>query len=163
MGIQYDDLAHGPFNFRDGLEFFEDIKLWADAYERRVMVPNKWNHKLAEETAAMLMADVPGLLRPHAKHLIVTLMDERLRRAMMYVLMLRGSVASLSEAANESRYDDPPAIYPRLLSFILKTRQLFLRYLMLPRPYALRYCLVADNPDPKTGRYYTNYYDNEPW
>jgi hypothetical protein len=39
MDIRFDDLAHGPNNFRDGLEFFEDIKEWAEAYEKSYMVP----------------------------------------------------------------------------------------------------------------------------
>jgi hypothetical protein len=57
MGIDYEPLRHGPSSFKDGLEFFEDIKEWADQYEREHMVPNKWNHQLAEETSAILLTN----------------------------------------------------------------------------------------------------------
>jgi len=43
MGIHYGDLAHGPNDFKDGLEFFEDIKEWADAYEKSYMVPVRYS------------------------------------------------------------------------------------------------------------------------
>lgn len=83
MGIHFDDLAHGPNNFKDGLEFFEDLKEWSDAYEKKCMVPNEWSHKLAEETARLLMADVPAFMRSSTKHVVTSLMDDRLRRAML--------------------------------------------------------------------------------
>ena len=88
MGIDYKGLAHGPNNFRDGLEFFEDIRAWATTYEQEHMVPNKWNHQLAEETSRILMADVPDILKPVAKQVVLTMMDDRLRRAMMCVAAL---------------------------------------------------------------------------
>lgn len=83
MRIDFTPLAHGPSNFKDGLEFFEDLRLWADGYEQRAMVPNDWNHKLAEETIAILLSNVPKFLRPYGKWAVVTLMDDRLRKAMM--------------------------------------------------------------------------------
>jgi hypothetical protein len=43
MGIQYDDLAHGPSDFKDGLEFFEDLREWADVYEKSYMVPVRYS------------------------------------------------------------------------------------------------------------------------
>lgn len=59
-------------------------------------------------------------------------------------------------------YDDPPALYPRLVSIALGLRKCVLRTLIPPRPYALRYSTLTD-PDPKTGRYYKTVYESEPW
>ncbi|KAF1840707.1 uncharacterized protein K460DRAFT_380504 [Cucurbitaria berberidis CBS 394.84] len=143
MGINYSELRHGPSNFKDGLEFFEDIKEWADEYERRFMVPNAYNHQLAEETTRILLANIPGPFKPFGKNMVAALMDERLRRAMLY--------------------DDPPTIYFKTIKFTFAVRKLFLQYLILPRPYALRYDPLSEHPDPKTGRYHTNEYDSEPW
>ena len=143
MGIDYSGLRHGPSNFKDGYEFFEDIKKWADEYERRCMVPNKFNHQLAEETTRILLVNVPGPMKRFGKVLVTALMDERLRKAMLY--------------------DKPPAIYLKTIKFIFGVRKLFLKYLIPPRPYALRYNPVSEHPDPKTGRYHMNEYDSEPW
>lgn len=143
MGIDYSKLRHGPGSFKDGLEFFEDVREWANEYERRCMVPDKYNHQLAEETTRILLANVPGPLRPFGKNVVAALMDDRLRRAMMY--------------------DDPPAIYPKTIRFVIDLRRFLLKYLIPPRPYALRIIPTSEYPDPNTGRYYMNFYDNEPW
>jgi hypothetical protein len=143
MSIDFSALEHGPNSFKDGLEFFEDIKNWADQYERRYMVPNKWNHQLAEETSRILLSNVPGLMKPVAKNFVKALMDDRLRKAMMY--------------------DDPSSIYPMLVNGIFGIRKILMTYLFLPRPYALRHNPLSESPDPKTGRYFTNEYDGQPW
>jgi hypothetical protein len=143
MGISFSSLTHGPCNFKDGLQFVEDLKVWSDEYEEKTMVPNEWNHKLAEETIAILLCNVPEFMKPAGKQIVISLMDNRLRKAMMYL--------------------DPPPMYPRLTSFTLTIRKLVLRYLILPRPYILRYRTLSDDPHPKTGRYFMTTYEAEPW
>lgn len=143
MGIDYSPLTHGPSNFKDGVEFCEDVKEWSNDYESRYMVPNKYNHQLAEETTRILLADVPGPLKRFGKTIVTALMDDRLRCAMMY--------------------EAPPAIYLKTIKFIFGVRKVFLKYLIPPRPYALRYNPISEQPDPITGRYYMSEYDNEPW
>jgi hypothetical protein len=143
MGIDYTDLRHGPNSFKDGLEFFEDINEWSDEYESQHMVPNQYNYQLAEETTRILLANVPELLKPFGKKIVTALMDERLRLAMLY--------------------DKPSTIYPTIVNAILGVRKFFLKFLILPRPYALRSRGVSEQADPKTGRYHMKYYDMEPW
>lgn len=143
MGIDFSILPHGPNAFRDGLEFFEELKEWADGYEEKCMVPDKYNHQLAEETTRILLANAPDALKPVGQKVVTTLMDARLRSAMLY--------------------DDPPAIYFTIINAVFGIRKFFSRYLMLPRPYTLRVQNLTDEPDPKTGRYYMTEYQNEPW
>jgi hypothetical protein len=143
MGIDFSPLKHGPSSFTDGLEFFEDIKEWADEYDSQYMVPNAWNHQLAEETSAILLTDVPGPMKSTAKEFVKALMDDRLRKAMMY--------------------EDPSPIYLRLIKYIFGARKFLMTYLFPPRPYALRYDPLSEKPDPTTGRYFTNEYENQPW
>jgi hypothetical protein len=143
MAIDFSALKHGPSSFTDGLEFFEDIKEWAGQYERKYMVPNKWNHQLAEETSAILLTDVPASAKPVAKEFVKALMDDRLRKSMMY--------------------EDPLPIYHSLIKYIFGARRIFMTYLAPPRPRFLRYHPVSEKPDPKTGRYFINEYDNQPW
>ncbi|KAF2182243.1 hypothetical protein K469DRAFT_637108 [Zopfia rhizophila CBS 207.26] len=143
MGISFAGLKHGPSDFVDGLQFVEDLRHWAEDYEKRTMVPNGWNHKLAEETIAILLCNAPHFLKPYGKQAVITLMDGRLRRAMMY--------------------PDPPSQYLPLVSFALHARKLFIRHLLPPRPYFMRFRTVSDGPDPKTGRYHQTIYEAEPW
>ncbi|KAH5077135.1 hypothetical protein HBI73_177100 [Parastagonospora nodorum] len=143
MGIDFSSLRHGPDSFRDGLEFFEDIKQWAEDYEIQYMVPNKWNHQLAEETSAILLTDVPKPMKPMAKNFVKVLMDDRLRKSMMY--------------------DDPPPVYAYIIQTIFAVRKFVTIWLMPPRPYALRYDPVSPKPDPNTGRYHMSDYDGQPW
>ncbi|KAH7085848.1 hypothetical protein BKA63DRAFT_529405 [Paraphoma chrysanthemicola] len=143
MGIDYSVLKHGPSSFQDGIEFFEDVQEWAEAYEEKYMVPNKWNHQLAEETSAILLTDVPRPMKATAKNFVNAMMTDRLRKAMMY--------------------EDPPAIYPKLITAIFGARKVLMTYLSPPRPWALRFSPLSDKPDPKTGRYFMSEYDNQPW
>ncbi|CAI6246906.1 unnamed protein product [Periconia digitata] len=142
MGIDFGDLAHGPNSFQDGYEFFEDIKQWSEGYEKKCMVPNGDNHKLAEETTRILLADIPNIAFPYAKPFVAVLMDDRLREAMLY--------------------DKPPAVYARILFSLLKVRKFLVRNFALPRPYCLRYSVMTDDPD-SNGRYYRTKYASEPW
>ncbi|KAL1604661.1 hypothetical protein SLS59_003856 [Nothophoma quercina] len=143
MGIDYSVLRCGPHSFKDGLEFFEDIKEWANDYETEYMVPNKYNHQLAEETIRILLANVPDTLKPYGQDVVTALMDDRLRHAMLY--------------------NDPPPMYLKIVKFIFGVRKFVSRNLLPPRPYALRIRPVTDEPDPKTGRYFMTEYESEPW
>ena len=142
MGINFKDLAHGPNNFRDGYEFFFDVKEWAEQYEEEKMVEDDYNHKLAEETAALLLADAPAFLNGPGKQVIYSLMEKRLRVAM--------------------KYPDPKPSYAFLTISALKLRRFVLSWLMPPRPHFLRHREITD-PDPKTGRCYRTEYANQPW
>jgi hypothetical protein len=136
-------MAHGPDNFRDGFEFVEDLRTWADAYEKRTMVPDDFNHKLAEETIAILLCNTPGPLKPAGRQIVIALMDERLRRSMIY--------------------DDPSPFYSYLIFSALKFRKFLLSWFIPPRPYSMRFNSLSEDPDPKTGRYYQTVYQSEPW
>jgi hypothetical protein len=142
MGIDFKDLRHGPHAFKDGLEFFEDVKEWADKYEEAKMVPDQYNHQLAEETTRILLANAPEALKPYGQNVVTALMDDRLRRAMLY--------------------EDPSPVYPKIVRAIFGSRKFVLRNLLPPRPWALRVRPVTDDPD-ADGRYFMTEYENEPW
>ena len=83
MGISFAPLDPGSSGFRDGLQFTEKLRVWSKDYERKSMVPDKWNNKLADETVAILVYNLPEWLKGLARKVVATLMDERLRKAMM--------------------------------------------------------------------------------
>lgn len=142
MSIDFSDLCHGPHAFKDGLEFFEDVKEWAGKYEEEKMVPDKFNHQLAEETTRILLADVPDALKLYGRNVVTALMDDRLRRAMLYA--------------------DPPPMYLNIVKGIFGFRKFVSRNLLPPRPWALRVRPITDDPD-SHGRFFVTEYESEPW
>jgi len=81
MQISYHPLARQ--NWADGLEFYEDIKTWAENYEQSDMVPGASNKKICDELVPLLLHWVPGIARPFAEHIIGTIMGSHLRKAMV--------------------------------------------------------------------------------
>ena len=88
MGIQYSKLESAQEGWKDGLQWLNELSKWSDEYEERSMVPNKNNHKTAEQTMAILLYSLPAFMKPYGKKIVLALMDERLRSAMMYVEFL---------------------------------------------------------------------------
>lgn len=83
MGINYKgELAHSEWD--DGLDFYHDICDWADKYEEKYMVPAQTNKQTADELVPLLLFYVPRKFKPAAANMVGVLMDNRLRRAMMY-------------------------------------------------------------------------------
>jgi hypothetical protein len=142
MQIDYSPLPSGKTGFRDGLHFYDELQAWKDAYEVEKMVPDPKNHQTANETTKLLLLSVPAWAKGVGFNAVKTVMDPRLRRAMMY--------------------DDPPAIYPMLVNGFFTFRKLALRYLALPRPKFLRSRHVRDEPD-AAGRRTLTQYDNFPY
>lgn len=83
MGIDYKGLRQTKW--KDGLEFYEDIKIWAENYENKYMVPAETNKKTADELVPVLLFYVPRIFRPAAANIVGVLMGDLLRKAMMYV------------------------------------------------------------------------------
>lgn len=142
MQIDYSPLPSGKTGFRDGLQFYDELETWKDAYEAEKMVPHVKNHQTANETTKLLLLSLPGWAKGAGFNAIKTVMDDRLRKAMMY--------------------DDPPALYPKLINAVLTLRKYFLRYLALPRPEFSRVRQVRDQPDAQ-GRRTLRLYDNFPY
>jgi hypothetical protein len=143
MGIDYHPLSRYEEGWQDGIEFYNDLKRWADAYEEKCMVPAKSNNIVAGETVALLLTWTPNMAREAGLKVICAIMPDHLRAAMMFAT--------------------PPSLYFSLVNAILSTRSFVLRYLWLPRPDFLKIRMVVDDPDSKTGRLYTKDYLAHPF
>lgn len=75
-------------SWKDGIEFYEDIKEWAEQYETEHMVPAATNKKTADELVPLLLFYIPGFLHPLSRQAVGVLMGGRLRHAMMWVVLL---------------------------------------------------------------------------
>jgi hypothetical protein len=164
MKIDCSPLRHGPSSFRDGVEFFQDMRAWAEDYEKKTMVPDKNNHQTANETTNILLFNMPKSIHSFGKKVIACMMDERLRTAMMYACVPHPQ-APCNDTNAPSRYPAPPAILPPIIHSILSFRRFLLTYLIPPRPHFMPYKTLSDDADPKTGRYHQRdgFYDFEPW
>lgn len=90
MGIGYSKLrgrGKGGQGWSDGLQWLNELKEWSLEYEKRFMVPDKNNHRTAEQTVAILLYSIPGFAKPFGRKIVSALMDDRLRAAMMYVFV----------------------------------------------------------------------------
>lgn len=142
MGIEYGGrLARSEW--ADGLEFYADIKNWAEAYEVQYMVPAASNKTTADELVPLLLFYVPRAFKAAASHVVGVLMGIRLRAAMSF--------------------PTPPRFYFNLAYVVFEARRFYLRYLSLPRPEFMRIRGTSDEPDPKTGRFYLNKYLAHPF
>ena len=84
MGIDYNGrLTHNEW--RDGLQFYEEIKAWAQDYEIQYMKPAISNKQTADELVPLLLFYVPKQFKKAASNLVGVLMGDRLRKAMMCV------------------------------------------------------------------------------
>lgn len=86
MEIPYGALNSSKLGWRDGLHWLEELEEWSLAYEKEHMVPAAVNAKLASSTLDIALFNVPFKLRGVGRKLAATLLESRLRRAMVYVL-----------------------------------------------------------------------------
>ena len=130
--------------FIDGLHWLDELAVWAEGYEQRAMIPHPDNHTTAEQTATLLLWNVPVALKPLGKSIVSALMDIRLRKAMIY--------------------PTPSPFLLKLVPTLLKTRAFFLRHLALPRPSFLAVHNPSRRPtSPNSNRYTLSTYDNAPY
>lgn len=141
MNISFDVLPSAKAGWRDGLHWLEEVEAWSVAYEKRYMVPGITNKKTADNTTNILLWAIPKWLRGFGLQVVSSLMDDRLRKSMMYA--------------------PSTPIVQQSLEGILALRKYIMRYLALPRPGFLEVKLISD-PD-EQGRIHKLVYDAEPW
>jgi hypothetical protein len=137
MWLIWREIGH-QMHIQDIPETYEEMRAWADSYEKRVMIPNEMNHQLGETTIAILIYYTPSFIKPFAKKLIIGLMDDNLRNAMMYPVQ-------------------PTYIY-RFINGFFMIRRFLSRNFFLPRWKPVKY--VQDKPN-KWGRYNVNWAASE--
>ncbi|KAJ6143810.1 hypothetical protein N7471_003263 [Penicillium samsonianum] len=142
LDISYEKLPSGKTGFRDGIQWLEEIDAWGEEYEAKFMVPDVKNREMADQTTAVLVYMLPEMLHPVGLQVVSFMMDDRLRKAMLY--------------------EPPSAFCTALLSTILTARRLFLRYLSLPRPYFLISTSIVEEPD-QNGRFFLKQWEAAPY
>ncbi|KND88003.1 hypothetical protein TOPH_07382, partial [Tolypocladium ophioglossoides CBS 100239] len=131
MGIDYAEQL-GKNEWNDSIEFMEDLTRWGCKYEDSYMLPLLEVRHLGTVLMDLLLSAYPKTMRPLGYQMLLVLFD----------------------------FPKPGVAILALTYVLLLSRQIFVRYLALPRFYPMRY--VAD-PDPKTGRMHHTHYLREPW
>lgn len=85
LGISYEDLPSGKTGFKDGIQWLEEIDAWSEVYEQKYMVPDQKNRDTADQTTDVLLYMLPKALHPLGLQFVSFMMDDRLRKAMLYV------------------------------------------------------------------------------
>ncbi|KAI7780522.1 hypothetical protein LA080_015923 [Diaporthe eres] len=115
-------------NWKDGIEFVDDITAWAKSYELRDMKPHASNRILADALVGMLLPFIPAA--DFALQIMAVLMNDRVREAFMY---------------------PEPGISACLVTYAaLNLHRFFLRYFCLPRLRPIIF--FSEEADPHTGR-----------
>lgn len=147
--------------WEDGLEFYEDLKEWAQNYEAKKMVPVASNKQTADELVPLLLHYIPRPLVPFSRQVVGVLMGERLRWAMRYIFVLLNFPRSYDTDVYYTSSFPEPTILAHAVTFLtLYSRRFVLRYLTLPRFFPVS---EFTDKDPKTGRYYHNTYLVHPY
>ncbi|KIM94580.1 hypothetical protein OIDMADRAFT_45571 [Oidiodendron maius Zn] len=90
MGISYVQLRRSEAGWENGLDFYDDIKKWAENYEMGHMVPAATNKKTADELGVNSLHETVESLKPFkfiAANTIGVLMGSRLRISMIRYLV----------------------------------------------------------------------------
>ncbi|PGH11082.1 hypothetical protein AJ80_07270 [Polytolypa hystricis UAMH7299] len=142
MEISYEKLPSGKKGFKDGLQWLEEITEWSLAYETKAMVPDITNKETADQTVRVLLWDIPRLMRPLARNMVLFAMDERLRTAMMYPAVGK--------------------IYSFIFSSIFSIRKFLLRHFFLPRPFFMPYSRIDKEPSAEA-RHFISVWEGAPF
>lgn len=113
---------------------YDDMVKFKEDFEAKYMIYSKSNPAATEGSIRLFLSPVPPFLQPFARKIIYSLLDDHFRIAM--------------------DYPKQPTWLVFLIKFLLKTRALFIRYLMLPR--AIPIARVPDKPILMTGNKYPN-------
>ncbi|KAJ5247200.1 hypothetical protein N7468_002183 [Penicillium chermesinum] len=142
LGISFEELPSGKTGFKDGIQWLEEVDAWSEVYEQKYMVPDQKNRETADQTTDVLLYMLPKALHPLGLQFVSFMMDDRLRKAMLY---------------------EPPSPFAAaVFDGLFKVRKFVLRYLMLPRPYFLRLISITPEPD-ANDRYFLTSWEAAPY
>ncbi|EGD90585.1 hypothetical protein H112_02052 [Trichophyton rubrum D6] len=142
MEIDYSQLPSSKSGWKDGLHWLEEVTGWGDQYEEKNMIPCASNQLVALSAIGIILYIVPDFLKPTAKKMIFSLLEDRMIKALM--------LPESSELCKVS------------VKTILNARRYIVRYFFPPRPSCMRFQPLSAKAD-KDGRYYLQTYDSKPF
>ncbi|RAH86629.1 hypothetical protein BO86DRAFT_432021 [Aspergillus japonicus CBS 114.51] len=141
MRIPFEPLASSHEGWRDGLHFAMELRDWTIRYEEEVAQPVSTNDQYVRVYVDAAMAGLPGFVTLTVRKMLATDLDEVMRTSLCL--------------------EKPGPILLFVLACIRETRKSFLRYVSLPRFFAVK--PVHEATDPKTNLYHFNRQTLQPW
>ncbi|KAG8665598.1 hypothetical protein FPOAC2_10675 [Fusarium poae] len=139
MDIDYKTILNKT-EWTDGIEFLEDVSLFASDYEDKYLRPTKEVQKLGDVLMEMLLDSYPKFAAPVGYPAACVMMGPRLRRAFGF---------------------PEPGLGITVLTYsLLLVRKLAVRFFCLPRASGVEF---LSQPDEQTGRITTRHYMKEPY
>lgn len=83
LEIPYKELESYSSGWKDALQWLDELKEWSRVYEARHMIPDVSNKRLADATIDLLLWKLPKRLHGMGRNVAATVLEERLRAAMM--------------------------------------------------------------------------------
>lgn len=83
LQVPYNVLDSYSSGWSDGLHWLNELREWSSVYEKRYMVPAVSSKRLADATIDLLLWKLPKRLRGRGRNVAATLLEDRLRAAMM--------------------------------------------------------------------------------
>lgn len=84
MGIDYHgSLPGAETGWKDGVQFADEITVWAKAYETGLMVPSATSAKPARALMPLMTYWVPSPMKPFVNECIISLLGDRVREAFL--------------------------------------------------------------------------------
>ncbi|OTA08042.1 hypothetical protein A9Z42_0089650 [Trichoderma parareesei] len=130
----------GKDQWKDGIDFMDDVAAWAAEYENKHLGPSPDIAKLGQVLVELMLSAYPRFSRAPGYKILMVLMGERMRHAFGFT---------------------EPGIVESVIAYsLLLTRKLFIRYLCLPRIVPATF---ISEPDPVTGRIKHYHFLKDPW
>ncbi|KAM0513726.1 hypothetical protein ACHAPE_007552 [Trichoderma viride] len=130
----------GKDEWKDGIEFFDDMVIWAKDFQMKHLEPSPSITKLGETLRDLLLSAYPEFMRGPMNKILMVLVGERLR--------------------NVFGFDEPGMLEASFTYTFLLVRRFVLRYLTLPRIFPEQY---ISQPDAVTGRIQHYKWLKDPW
>ncbi|KAM0255728.1 hypothetical protein ACHAQJ_005482 [Trichoderma viride] len=130
----------GKDEWKDGIEFFDDMVIWAKELQMKHLDPSPSISKLGTILRDLLLSAYPEFMRRPLNKIFMVLVGERLR--------------------NVFGFDEPGLLETSFIYTFLLTRQFVLCYLTLPRIFPERF---IDQPDAVTGHIRHHKWLKDPW
>lgn len=142
MEIDFAALPSHGRAWSTGYHWLREIEAWSELYERDHMLPARTNERLALAHLDLIFLNLPKELNTVGKHLVSSLVGERLRKAMLL--------------------PQPSWLLDWSLHAVLNIRKQFLRHFTLPRLEMMRKHYISSQPE-YDGRYSSREYLSHPW
>lgn len=148
----------GKDEWKDGIEFFDDMVIWAKDFQMKHLEPSPSITNLGQTLRDLLLSAYPEFMRGPMNKILMVLVGERLRNIFGYADELSSFTNAILTRGRS--FEEPGILETSITYTFLLVRKFVLRYLTLPRIFPEQY---ISQPDAVTGRIQHYKWLKDPW